>query len=82
MPEIAIAQVQPEFFEGVLDFDPRMVPGVCFVEAFLVLYILDDVSWMSQGEGEFVTLHGEDAAQTVGRGLGGCREVGGVCHQP
>jgi hypothetical protein len=34
MAEVAISQVQQEFFEGILDLNPRVIPGIGFIKSF------------------------------------------------
>ena len=48
--EVAVAEVQEEFFDGVLDLDPRMVPRIGAVEAFQISLVLSDLLGMLQGE--------------------------------
>ena len=81
MGEVAVAQVLPQFFDGILNLNPGMVPGIGLIESFQISFMLCYFLRVTKGEGELMPLHGEDTAQTVGGGLQIRREVGGVCHQ-
>lgn len=81
MGEVAVTQVQQQLFDGILNFDPGMVPGIGLVEPFQIGFMLYHVLRMTEGERELMPLHGEDTAQTMGGGLQIGREVGGVRHQ-
>ena len=81
MREVAIAQVQQQFLDRVLNLDPWMVPRIGAIEPFQIGFVLFDVLWVLQGECKFVALHGEHPADAVRRGLQLCREVGRVGHQ-
>ena len=76
--EVATAQVEPEFFEGVLDLGPRVVPSHGFIAAVEVVDVLNDIAWVVEGELQLVARHGEDAAQTTRHGLQFGREMGAV----
>ena len=67
--EVAVAEVQEEFFDGVLDLDPRMVPRIGTVEAFQIGLVFSDLQRMLQGEPKFMTLHGEHPSDTMRGGL-------------
>ena len=69
MSELAIAQVQTEFFKRIEYLDPRVVPAIGTIEALQIGLILCDGLWMDEGEGQFVSPHGEHPSDTVGRGL-------------
>ena len=81
MGEVTVAQVQQQFFDGILNLNPGMVPGIGLIEPFQIGLMLCYLLRMAEWEGELMPLHGEDTAQTVGGGLQIRREVGGVCHQ-
>ena len=40
--EVAIAEVQEEFLDGVLNLDPRVIPSVGLVKAFQLGIVLHD----------------------------------------
>ena len=50
MSELAVAQVQTEFFERIEYLDPRVVPAVGTIEALQIGFILCDGLWMDKGE--------------------------------
>lgn len=79
--EVAVAEVQEEFFDGVLDLDPRVVPRIGTIEAFQIGFVLSDLLGMLQGECQFMALHGEHPSDAVRSRLQICREMGGVSHQ-
>ena len=58
-----------------------MVPGIGLIEPFQISLMFCYLLRMAEGEGELMSLHGEDTAHTMGRGLQIRREVGGVSHQ-
>lgn len=58
-----------------------MVPGIGLVEPFQIGFMLCYFLRVMEREGEFMSLHGEDTAQPMRRGLQICREMGGVSHQ-
>ena len=72
--EVAVAEVVEEFFEGTSHFEPRVSPCVGAIDVFLEGDMLNDMSRMTQGELEVVTLHGVHASQTGGDGV----EVGSI----
>ena len=72
--EVAVSEVVEEFLEGTPDLEPRMPPGVGAIDVFLEGDMLNDMSGMTQGELEVVTLHGVHASQTGGDGV----EVGSI----
>ena len=37
--EVSIAEVQQEFFDGVLNLDPRMVPRIGTIETFQIGFV-------------------------------------------
>ena len=69
MGEVAVAQVQQQFFDGILNLNPGMVPGIGLIEPFQIGLMLCYLLRMAEWEGELMPLHGEDTAQTVGGGL-------------
>ena len=79
--EVAIAQVQEEFFQRILDFDPWMVPCIGTIEAFQVGFVLCDLLRMLEGERHLMALHGKHPSDAVRRGLQFRREMGGISHQ-
>ena len=76
--EVATAQVEPEFFEGVLDLGPRVIPSHGFIAAVEIVDVLNDIAWVAEGELQLIARHGEDAAQTTRHGLQLGREMGAV----
>ena len=46
-----------------------MVPAVGTIEALQISLVLCDGLWMDEGEGQFVSPHGEHPSDTMGRGL-------------
>ena len=79
--EVAVAEVQEEFFDGVLDLDPRMVPRIGTVEAFQIGFVFSNLLGMLQGKLQLMALHGEHPSDTMRGGLQFRREMGGVSHQ-
>ena len=67
--QIATAQVEPELFEGILDFGEGMVPAHHLVAAVEVVDVVDDVARVVEGELQLVARHGEDAAKPARHGL-------------
>ncbi len=55
--EVAIAEVAIELFHAAAHFDPGMLPGHDLEYALFVLYVLNDVRRMTQGELHLVTGH-------------------------
>ena len=76
--EVATTKVEPEFFEGVLDLGPGVIPSHGFIAAVEVVDVLNDIAWVAEGELQLVARHGEDAAQTTRHGLQLGREMGAV----
>ena len=66
--EVAVTEVQEEFFDGTADLDPGMIPGIIAVHTLQIGHIVGDVCRMPEGEAEFMALHGEDAAHGLGQG--------------
>ena len=81
LTEVAVTEVQPQFFKGVLNLDPRVIPGISLVEPFQIGFVLDNGRGVFQGERQLVTLHGKHPADAMRRGLQLCREMGGVGGQ-
>ena len=81
MGEVAVAQVQQQFFDGILNLNPGMVPGIGLIEPFQIGLMLRYLLRMAEWKGELMSLHREDTAQTVRCGLQIRREMGGVSHQ-
>ena len=81
MGEVAVAQVQQQFFDGILNLNPGMVPGIGLIEPFQIGLMLCYLLRMAEGEGELMSLHREDTAQSMRCGFQIRREVSGVCHQ-
>ena len=79
--EVAIAEVQEEFFQRILDLDPRMVPRIGTIEAFQISFVLCDLLRMLEGERHLMALHGKYPSDAVRRGLQFRREMGGISHQ-
>ena len=67
--EVAVAKVQEEFFDGVLDLDPRMVPRIGTVEAFQIGLVFSDLLRMFQGKLQLMALHGEHPSDAMRGGL-------------
>lgn len=76
--EVATTKVEPEFFEGVLDLGPGVIPSHGFIAAVEVVDVLNDIAWVAEGELQLVARHSEDAAQTTRHGLQFGREMGAV----
>ena len=76
--EVTTTQVEPEFFEGVLDLGPGVIPSHGFIAAVEVVDVLNDIAWVVEGELQLVARHGEDAAQTTRHGLQFGRKMGAV----
>ena len=81
MCKVAVTQVQQQLFNGIKNLYPGMIPGIGLVESFQICAMLCYLLRMMEWEGEFMSLHGEDAAQAMRRCLQVCREVGRVSHQ-
>ena len=81
LTEVAVTEVQPQFFKGVLNLDPRMIPGVSTVETAEIGHVLYNLSWMGERERQLMALHREHPTEAMGRGLQLCREMGGVGGQ-
>lgn len=67
--EIAVFQVEEQFFERTSDLDPRMIPAHDAVNALFVGNVFDDVAGMFQWKIHLIALHREDAAVTFGQGM-------------
>ena len=65
--EIAVFQVEEQFFERTSDLDPRMIPAHDAVNALFVGNVFDDVAGMFQWKIHLIALHREDAAVTFGQ---------------
>lgn len=76
--EVTTTKVEPEFFEGVLDLGPGVIPSHGFIAAVEIVDVLNDIAWVVEGELQLVARHGEDAAQTTRHGLQLGREMGAV----
>ena len=59
--KVAAAQVEPEFFEGVLYLGPRVIPSHGFIAAVEVVNMLNDIVRVAEWELQLVARHGEDA---------------------
>ena len=60
--EMSVAQVEPQFDEGIARFYPRMSPCVAAINTLFKGHVLDDVGRMGKWKALLDTLHGEDAA--------------------
>ena len=78
--EIAVFQVEEQFFERTSDLDPRMIPAHDAVNALFVGNVFDDVAGMFQWKIHLIALHREDAAVTFGQGMNRAGEMGGICR--
>ena len=78
--EIAVFQVEEQFFERTSDLDPRMIPAHDAVNALFVGNVFDDVAGMFQWKIHLRALHREDAAVTFGQGINRAGERGGICR--
>ena len=67
--EVAIAEVQEEFFQRILDLDPWMVPRIGTIEAFQISFVLCDLLRMLEGKLHFMALHGEHPSDAMRGGL-------------
>ena len=59
--EVAVAQVEEEFFKRAADLDPRVSPSHDAVHAFLIGRMFDDIARMLEREFQLIAFHGEDA---------------------
>ena len=76
--EVAVSQVEEEFFHRTPHLDERMPPGIGLVETLLVVDVLDDVTRMTQREVQFVSLHREYSAISLRSRLNTTAEMRGV----
>ena len=67
--EVTVAQVEPQFDEGIARFYPRMSPCVATINALFKGHMLDDVGRMGKGKTLLDALHREDAMQRSGHGV-------------
>ena len=44
--EVATTKVEPEFFKGVLDLGPGVIPSHGFIAAVEVVDVLNDIAWV------------------------------------
>ena len=75
---MAIAQVEPEFFEAAAEFYHRVTPSHNAVDASAIGHMVCDVEGMTKRKIECVTTHGEDAAVAMRHGREAAGKVGGV----
>ena len=67
--EMSVAQVEPQFDEGIARFYLRMSLCVAAINALFKGHMLDDVGRMYKRKTLLDTLHGEDATQGGGHGV-------------
>lgn len=77
--EVAVAQVEEEFFKRAADLDPRVSPSHDAVHAFLIGRMFDDIARMLEREFQLIAFHGEDAPVAAGQGAERASEMYGVC---
>ena len=76
--EIAISQVEEKFFHRTTHLNERMSPGIGFIEPFLVVDVLDDITRMAQRELQLISLHREYSAVSLRSRLNTTAEMRGV----
>ena len=79
--EIAVSQIQEEFFQRTAYLNPRMAPAINFVETFLILNIFQDITGMLERELQFMALHHENPAISLRRCLHATRKMGRLIRQ-
>ena len=76
--EVAVSQVEEEFFHRTPHLDERMPPGIGLIEPFLVVDVLDDITRMAQRKLQLISFHREYSAISLRSRLNTTTEMRGV----
>lgn len=63
--DVAMPQVQPQFFQRILHLAPWMIPRIKQKHALLIFCVLSDLLRMREWKCQIMPPHCEDAAQTT-----------------